>query len=43
MTDFNIDPPTAMLGAIRAVDEMSIIYRVHFTLLNQQIKEHCLN
>jgi len=32
MTDFGIDPPTAMLGAIRAVDEMSIIYRVRFTL-----------
>jgi polyisoprenoid-binding protein YceI len=32
MTDFGITPPTAMLGAIRAVDDMSIIYKVSFTL-----------
>lgn len=31
MTDFNIDPPTAMLGAIRAADEMTIYYTVRFT------------
>lgn len=31
MTDFNIDPPTAMLGAIKAVDDITIIYRVRFT------------
>lgn len=31
MTDFDISPPTAMLGAIRAADEMTIIYRVRFS------------
>jgi hypothetical protein len=31
MTDFNITPPTAMLGAIRAADEMTIYYTVRFT------------
>lgn len=30
MTDFNIEPPTAMLGAIKAVDDITIIYRVRF-------------
>lgn len=30
MTDFDIEPPTAMLGAIRAVDEVTINYTVHF-------------
>ncbi|MEX1211239.1 MAG: YceI family protein [Balneolaceae bacterium] len=31
MTDFGIDPPTAMFGAIRAVDDVQI----HYTLLFQ--------
>ncbi len=31
MTDFGIDPPTAMLGSIRARDEMTIYYKVRFT------------
>lgn len=31
MTDFNIDPPTAMLGSIRARDEIDIIYSLTFT------------
>lgn len=31
MTDFNIDPPTAMLGSIRARDEITIIYNVTFS------------
>lgn len=30
MTDFDIEPPTAMLGAIRAVDEVTINYTVQF-------------
>lgn len=30
MTDFDIDPPTAMLGAIRAVDEITVNYTVQF-------------
>lgn len=31
MTDFNIDPPTAMLGSIRARDEIDIIYSLTFS------------
>lgn len=30
MTDFGIDPPTAMFGAIRAVDEVQVHYSVQF-------------
>jgi len=30
MTDFNIDPPTALLGTIRARDEIDIIYSLTF-------------
>lgn len=30
MTSFDIDPPTAMFGAIRARDEFSVIYNVTF-------------
>lgn len=30
MTDFDIEPPTAMLGAIRAVDELTVNYTVQF-------------
>lgn len=30
MTDFGIDPPTAMLGAIRAADEVQIHYTLQF-------------
>lgn len=30
MTSFDIDPPTAMLGAVRARDEFSVIYKVTF-------------
>lgn len=30
MTDFNIDPPTALLGTVRAADEFSVIYSVVF-------------
>lgn len=30
MTDFGIDPPTAMFGAIRAVDEVQIHYTIRF-------------
>lgn len=30
MTSFDIDPPTAMFGAIRARDEFSVIYKVTF-------------
>ena len=29
MTDFGIDPPTAMLGSVRARDEMTIEFNVH--------------
>ncbi len=29
MTDFGIDPPTAMLGSIRARDEMTIEFELH--------------
>lgn len=32
MTDFNIDPPTAVLGTIRARDEIDIIYSLTFSL-----------
>lgn len=31
MTDFNIDPPTAVMGTIRARDEITIIYRLTFS------------
>ena len=31
MTDFDIDPPTAVMGTVRADDEIQIIYRVTFT------------
>ncbi|REL33207.1 YceI family protein [Rhodohalobacter sp. SW132] len=31
MTDFGIDPPTAMLGSIRARDEITIIYSLTFS------------
>ncbi|CAN5331419.1 hypothetical protein BH23BAC3_BH23BAC3_36160 [soil metagenome] len=31
MTDFGIDPPTAVLGTIRARDEISIIYSLTFS------------
>lgn len=31
MTSFNIDPPTAVLGTIRAADEMDILFRVSFS------------
>jgi len=31
MTDFNIDPPTAVMGTIRARDEISIIYTLTFS------------
>jgi len=31
MTDFDIEPPTAMLGSIRARDEISIIYSLTFS------------
>jgi len=31
MTDFNIEPPTALLGVVRARDEMTIIYSVSFS------------
>ncbi|MFO7845090.1 MAG: YceI family protein [Balneolaceae bacterium] len=30
MTDFDIDPPTAMLGSIRARDEFDIVYNLTF-------------
>ncbi|MGM0507062.1 MAG: YceI family protein [Bacteroidota bacterium] len=30
MTDFEIDPPTAMFGAIRAVDEVQVHYTLQF-------------
>jgi len=30
MTSFDIDPPTALLGTIRARDEFSVIYKVSF-------------
>ena len=30
MTDFNIDPPTALFGTIRATDEIDIIYTLTF-------------
>lgn len=32
MTDFNIDPPTALLGTIRARDEIDIIYSLTFSM-----------
>lgn len=31
MTDFGIDPPTAVLGTIRATDELDIIYSLTFS------------
>lgn len=31
MTDFNIDPPTAMLGSIRARDEFDLVYNLTFS------------
>lgn len=31
MTDFNIDPPTAVMGTIRARDEITITYSLTFT------------
>lgn len=31
MTDFGIDPPTAVMGTIRARDEISIIYSLTFS------------
>lgn len=31
MTDFEIDPPTAMMGAFRSVDEITIVFDVLFT------------
>lgn len=31
MTDFNIDPPTAVMGTIRARDEITIIYTLTFS------------
>lgn len=31
MTDFNISPPTAMMGAFRSVDEITIVFDVLFT------------
>jgi len=31
MTDFDIDPPTAMMGAFRSVDEITIVFDVLFT------------
>lgn len=31
MTDFNIDPPTALFGTIRAKDEIDIIYSLTFS------------
>lgn len=30
MTDFGIDPPTAVLGSIRSRDEMTIEFEIHF-------------
>jgi polyisoprenoid-binding protein YceI len=30
MTDFGIDPPTAVMGTVRAVDELSIIFDITF-------------
>jgi hypothetical protein len=30
MTDFGIDPPTAMLGSVRSRDEMTITFEIHF-------------
>lgn len=30
MTDFDIDPPTAMLGSVRARDEMTILFNITF-------------
>ena len=30
MTDFNIDPPSAMMGAFRSVDEITIVFDVLF-------------
>lgn len=30
MTDFGIDPPTAVLGSIRSRDEMTISFEIHF-------------
>lgn len=32
MTDFNIDPPTAVFGTIRARDEIDIIYSLTFSM-----------
>ncbi|WP_340106082.1 YceI family protein [Rhodohalobacter sp. 8-1] len=32
MTDFNIDPPTALFGTIRARDEIDIIYSLTFSM-----------
>lgn len=31
MTDFDIDPPTAVLGTIRAHDEITIVFNLRFT------------
>ena len=31
MTDFDIDPPTAIMGTVRSDDEIQIIYQVKFT------------
>jgi hypothetical protein len=31
MTDFNVDPPTALFGTIRAKDEIDIVYSLTFT------------
>lgn len=32
MTDFNIDPPTALFGTIRARDEIDIVYSLTFSI-----------
>lgn len=32
MTDFNIDPPTALFGTIRARDEIDLIYSLTFSM-----------
>lgn len=31
MTSFDIDPPTALLGTIRADDEFTVLFNVHFS------------
>ena len=34
MTDYNVKPPTALLGTIRAGDEITLNYKTNFTITN---------